>query len=70
MANAYNIDCLKCGFVTENEYAHFCQECGNPIVNTCTECFSMGERTILPQSAKYCTHCGEVSLFKQEGLLG
>ena len=42
MANAYNIDCLKCGFVTENEYARFCQECGNPIVNTCTECFSMG----------------------------
>lgn len=64
--------CLNCGFVTENNYAYFCQECGTPIVNKCTDencnCQGFNEERILTQNAKYCSYCGAESLFKKQGL--
>lgn len=63
--------CLKCGYVTENDYAQFCKECGSPILNKCTVCFDgYGDETVLEPDAKYCIHCGAQSTFKQKGLLG
>ena len=65
-----NLECLYCGFSEHIEKANFCQECGNSLINYCTNdmCpFNDDDCIPIPFNAKFCPECGSESTFKSLG---
>lgn len=62
--------CPNCGFEDHADQALFCQECGEYLINNCTNEFcdlNNGESIPLESDVKFCPYCGAESTFKENG---
>lgn len=68
------MQCIKCGYTTEDENDIYCQNCGHEFnSNYCTNdlCYQRnnGERIPCNEDACYCPSCGAETEYFKEGLI-
>lgn len=68
------MQCIKCGYTSEDEIDAFCQNCGHEFnSNYCTNecCFlrNNGERIPCDEDACFCPDCGSITEYYEDGLI-